>query len=244
MKKVLSIVLVLLTIFSCSLNAMAVDFTPSAENKGAPEFVDREENGIYDSNGNLIDNIDGSDFEIIGFGEVINSDILTDEEKQLMQDLFEKLSDPNTKLSVLCPELNDYVKKHLGKDYTADDLVIRDFFTIKELNDKLKEYDGKGNIKITFDLGIGADEFIAAMVYIDGKWQLVPLVNNGDGTVTITLSKLGPVAFLTLKDNLTSPATGDVDYNQILLWSGVMVVALGGIVVVLCTSRKKKNNAE
>lgn len=244
MKKLLSIFLVLLTLMAFSFNAMAVDFTVSVENKGAPEFVDTEDNGIYDNDGDKTHDIDDDCIDIIPIGDVQNANNLSEEEKKLLQDLFEELSDSDTSLSVICPELDDIIKDKLGDDYNADDLVIRDFFTVEELCDELKNYDGKGTIKLTFDLGIGADEFITAMVYIDGKWQVVPVVNNGDGTATVTFTELGPVAFLTPDGTIIAPTTGDADYGQIILWSCVMGAALVAIVAVLFTSRKKKSNAK
>lgn len=244
MKRLLSIFLVLLTLMAFSFNAMAVDFTISVENKGAPEYVDTEDNGIYDENGDLVHDIEDDCIDIIPIGDVENANNLSEEEKKLLQDLFEELSDSDTSLSVICPELDDIIKDKLGDDYNADDLVIRDFFTVEELCDELKEHDSKGNIKITFDLGIGADDFITAMVYIDGKWQAVPVVNNGDGTVTVTFTELGPVAFMTPDGTIIAPTTGDADYSQVILWSCVMGVALVAIVAVLFTSRKKKSNAK
>lgn len=244
MKKLLSILLVLVTLMAFSFNAMAVDFTVSVENKGAPDIVETEDNGLYDKDGNLVHQIEDDCITVIPFGDVVNSNDLTEDEKKLMQDLYEELSKSDTSLSVICPELDDLIKEKLGDDYNADDLVIRDFFTVKELCDELQEKGDDGTIKITFDLGIAADEFITAMVYLDGKWQVVPVVNNGDGTVTVTFTELGPVAFLTPDGTIIAPTTGDTDYSQIIFWSVVMVAALVAIVAVLLTSRKKKSDVK
>jgi len=241
MKKLLSVFLVLFTLTAFSFNVMAVDFTVSAENKGAPGLVETEDNGVYDEDGNRVIDIEDDSIDVIGFGDSQNANNLTEEEKELLKDLFEELSDSDTSLSVICPELDDIIKDKLGDGYDADDLVIRDFFTVKELDEKLKDWDGKGTINLTFDLGIGPDEFITAMVYLDGKWQAVEVINNGDGTVTVELPGFGPVAFMTADGTIIAPTTGDADYTQIIIWSSVMVVALIAIIAVILTSRKKKS---
>lgn len=248
MKRILSILLILTTLAAFSFNAMAVEFTVSVENKGAPEIVDTEENGLYDGDGDLVHDLEEDCVDVISIGESVESNNLSEEEKKLLKDLFEELSDSDTSLSVICPELDEIVKDRLGDDWNADDLVIRDFFTVKELCDELKEHKKDGTIKITFDLGIGSDEFITAMVYIDGKWQVVPVVNNGDGTVTVTFTELGPVAFLVPGDSDSgssyAPATGDTDYSHLIFWGCLMVAALVAITVIVCTSKKKKSDAE
>ena len=47
-----------------------------------------------------------------------------------------------------------------------------------------------------FELGVAADEEVLVMVYVDEQWQVMEEVtNNGDGSITVKLYQMGPVAF-------------------------------------------------
>lgn len=253
MKKLISFLLILTTLFAFSFNAMAtVEFTPSVTNKGAPDVVYTEEDNtvfgyMLDEFGNIIHKTVDDCFEIISFADIEKSTTLSDKEKELINKLYSELTDSDTNLSELCPDLNDIVKDKLGNEYDADDLVIRDYFDIDELCEEVKKQLPKDGVtlELTFDLSIGKNDFITAMVYIDGKWQVVPnIVNNGDGTVTVTFEEFGPVAFLVPGNTVytSAPATGDTNYNSLILWSSVLVVSIGAIVFVICTSKKKKSD--
>lgn len=51
-------------------------------------------------------------------------------------------------------------------------------------------------LTIDFDMGVGADETVCVMTYINGEWaEIEEVVNNGDGTVTCVFEDLCPVAF-------------------------------------------------
>lgn len=208
MKKIVSFMLVLITLFAFSVNVMAtdVDFVPSITNKGAPQLViTRGSDGkniagyLYDNNGNLVSTEKDDCMVITSIFDLDKSKDIPKDAKDLLLNVYEQLNQQDAKLTVLCPELNDIVKDQLGDSYTADDLVIRDLFDISGMCDELqKELVKDGyTLELKFDLNIASNSFVTAMVYVDGKWQpLKKVVNNGDGTITCTFENLGPVAFL------------------------------------------------
>lgn len=266
MKKLASVLLVILTLFSFSLTVMAkdVEFVPSITNKGAPELVVTiDENGnevigyLRDANKKVIATEYSDHVVITSVSDAETSTEIPSEAKDLLIKVYDELSLPDTKLSDLCPELDELVKSELGNDKSADDLVIRDLFDITPLCDPLKtELPKDGNVvDFTFKVGIDANTFISAMVYVDGAWKLVPTVNNGNGTVTCTFEDICPVAFL-VPSNASTPsdvviADGAMDSNvivtgidnisSIILWGSVMAVSLALIITLCVVSRRKEN---
>lgn len=262
MKKIISMALVALMALTISFNAMAVEFVPSVSNKGAPDIVTTpDENGdmigqITDGDGNLISKEYTDCIIITPVKDADSSTEISDEARENLKEAFDKLNEPGANLSDLCPELKDIIKDALGNNASVDDLVIMDVFDISSNCENIDKYlnGGDNSMKVTFRLPLEGNQFVTAMVYVDGKWQTVPsVVNNGDGTVTVELNQLGAIAFLTYDgeaggngatgDGSTSPATGDTDFNQIILWGSVMgvsVIAIIGVLVVF-TRRKKSS---
>lgn len=265
MKKLVSILLVIFTLCSFSLTAMAkdVEFVPSITNKGAPELlVTIDEDGkqvigyLKDSNSEVIA-IEYKDHIVItSVSDADDSTEIPKDAKDTLKKVYEDLSKPNTKLSDLCPDLTDLVKSDLSKDKTADDLVIRDLFDITALCDSLKTklpVDGTV-VDLSFKVGIDADTFITAMVYVNGAWKLVPTVNNGDGTITCTFEDICPVAFLVpadascngvIADDATDSnvtiVTGKDNVANIILWGSIMAVSFTLVIALCVVSRRKKN---
>lgn len=264
MKKFISILLAMVTLLSFSFSVMAADsdFVPSITNKGAPEFaVTIDEDGkevigyLRQDDGTVIA-IEYKDHVVItSVSDADSSDDIPEDAKKILKDVYEDLCKDDTKLSDLCPDLNDLVSSKLGDNKTADDLVIRDLFDITALCDDLKTklpIDGIV-VDFIFKVALDSDAFIAAMVYVDGTWKLVPTVNNGDGTITCTFEDICPVAFLVPADSTTDGViidtatdsnvtivTGKDNLTSILFYGGTMAVSLGLIVVLCVVSRRKK----
>lgn len=263
MKKFLAFLMIIVTLLTFSITAYAaeVGFVPSITNKGAPEFatVIDETGGqvigyLYDSEGNIIAVEYQDHILITSVSEADTSTEIPDDARTELKNVFQELSAPDAKLSEICPDLNDLVANKLGTDKTADDLVIRDLFDLTALCDPLKNELPKDGTTadLNFKVNVGPDDFITAMVYVDGVWKLVPTTNNGDGTITCTFDEICPVAFLVPAEQggngiIIDTATGEnatiVTGNSaktIALWSGVMVVSLGLIVTLCVISRRKK----
>lgn len=263
MKKFLAFLMIIVTLLTFSISAYAaeVGFVPSITNKGAPEFaVVIDETGkeaigyLYDSEGNVIAVEYKDHIVITSVAEADTSTEIPDDAKTELKNVFQDLSAPNAKLSEICPDLNDLVAKKLGTDKTADDLVIRDLFDLTALCDPLKtELPKDGTtVDLNFKVNVGSDDFITAMVYVDGAWKLVPTTNNGDGTITCSFEEICPVAFLVPAEQGSSGIIADTPTGEnativtgnntttIALWSGVMVVSLGLIITLCIVARRKK----
>ena len=251
MKKVLSLVMAIVLALTITISATAATFVPSIENKGAPQLIilDNTDEGfvvgyITDKDGNKITTEYLDCFIITSITEALdkNSDVPDSIRKELVEQ-YKDICDDSTKLSDICPELDEIVKNKWGKDKSVDDLVIKDFFDISGDCDQIEEHLSKDGttIELTFDVGVAGDTFITAMVYVDGKWQpVVDTINNGDGTVTVKFSKICPVAFLVpgtgANSSVVSPITADT--SSVLVWSGIMVLSLAAIVGLVIYRRK------
>lgn len=248
MKKIITAVLAIIMALTITVSVSAAQFVESITNKGAPQLI-------------VIDQLNGKD--VVGFitnpdGEKVTTEFLdcfiitsvadakTDDKipadaKDILLKVYGELLEGD-KLSEVCPELNDIVKEKWDKDKDADDLVIKDLFDISgECTDIKDHINGENILELTFKVGVDADTFITAMVYVDGKWvPVVDCINNGDGTVTVQFDKICPVAFLvpgtTTNSSTVSPATSDV--SGVILWGSVMFVSLAAAVAIVIFRRK------
>ena len=95
-----------------------------------------------------------------------------------------------------------------------------------------------GQLELTFDLGVSSGETVVCMVYVNGEWIPVELVNNGDGTVTCLFSQICPVVFC-VRENAIPPQTGDTTTDSMIIWAVIMGSAIVALAVVLVIYRKK-----
>lgn len=226
MKKVVSIVLVLLTILTMSFNAMAakVDFVESIEYKGAPILVPSVDadgkNVIVDADGKTVCEDDG---------KVIVVTPVSDSSNKVLADAYKEIKDKGTELFT---------------DLKKDNMVVRDLFDVTTENAAVKEHLEKdGSIKLTFDINTTKDTEVVAYVLVAGVWKKVPVVNNNDGTVTATLSDIGPVAFLVEGAAVgTSPDTGDTFGNSIVFWSVIMTASLALVALLVVVLRRQNKS--
>ena len=122
-------------------------------------------------------------------------------------------------------------------------LAVRDLFAVSsDCADLLKYLPVEGNkLDLKFDLKLGKEEKIQAVIYVDGAWKKLPVVNNGDGTVTVTFEELGVVAFLG-KTTGESPDTGDHSGAELVIWISLMAVSAIAIVALLVLVHRKKTD--
>ncbi len=212
--------LVVVTMLTFSVTALAanVEFVPSIEDKGAPT--------VGESNATVV---------VTPVRDAETSTEISAEAKAALTAAYKELSAAGAELSKLCTGLDAVVSKALGAEKNANDLVVRDLFDVTA-----KDLAAGTALKVTFKLNVTAEQFVAAMVKVDGAWKTVEVVNNGDGTVTCTMAEPGAVALMVPSADVSgegSPETGD-DSN-LVLWVSLMAVALAAVVAVVVFNRKR-----
>ncbi len=228
MKKILVCLVAIMLCVSMAAPAFATDFTPSVENKPAPELVpivDPDGNprpgAIMDEDGNIISYLDE---DCIVITSVADADISTEipkDAKSLLLWLYQQVMKGDMKVPY---ELHN-------PTYGPDDMIVRDMFDITFLcEDHPEMLEAVGVVLVlTFDLGVKPDQDVSVMTYKeeDGGWaDIHDITNNGDGTVTCVFEHLCPVAFsVAVGDGPTQ--TGDTDTFSV--WG---IVALGALVAI------------
>ncbi len=232
MKKLLSSLLVAVLCFSAVAAVAADDFVPSISYKEAPEVVPYE-NGDYgimmlSDDWEVLDGISEECLEITPISEVDESDVIPEEEKKEILDVYASLTDGSMKIPY-------------EGEFADQEMVIRDLFDARlvcddEHAEKLLE---KGVVlELTFDLGIAADEKIAVMVYVDGEWvPAVRVINNGDGTVSIAFEELGLVA-ISVPAEVESAQTGD--NASVGMWVVIMLAAVAALLIIFIAKNKRR----
>lgn len=230
MKRILSLVLVMtLCISLMSFFTFAEEFVPSIGDKDHPEIVPVGGNvvgQIVDPNGSVISDVDPGCLVVTPVSEANTSTEIPEEARDTLLDVYEQLSNGSMDLPY-------------DSSVNPDDMVIRDLFDLSFLCEEHPEMLENGNtLKVTFDLGVSAGDTVVAMVYVNGQWIEVELINNGNGTVTCFFSDVCPVAF-SVKQSETPPQTGDFSGNDILMWAILMAGSVVAFVVCVVVYRKK-----
>lgn len=253
-KKIITMLLAVTLVMAMSIPAMAAEFTPSVENKPAPEVVTQT-----DSNGNecvaIIYDADGN--EIVGVPEgylivtpVAASEMPSAEIKENLEAAYEQLQSVSS-LTELSSDL-EVVIKEVSLDLAIDDLVIRDLFDVTVLGTYAEYLSQEGNyISIRFKLSVDADSLAAVLHNIEGTtWETVSndrITRNKDYTADVVFYELSPVAFLFDAGKLSvdpnapdSPQTGEPESNT-MAWvvAGVVIVAAVAYGVVKKRSSQK-----
>ena len=239
MRKVLCLFVALLLCMSMVIPAYASEttFVPSISDKDGPDIVigeDEEGNSfmgtIFDPNGNMTGHVTEGALTITSIAKVEVSENISEEARQQLLDIYEKLNNGTMVIPF------DKVSGTLN----PENLVIRDLIDVSWFNEEFKNqftFEG-GSIELSFVLGVNGDTNVYAMAYVNGEWVPVKkLLNNGDGTVTVTLESLGPVVFAVDKDaTVTPPQTGD--NANLTLWVVVMAVSVAAMAAVVIYRRK------
>ena len=236
MKRVLNVILVLSLLAAMAVPALArsVDFVPSISDKGAPGVVGSGE--IKDTNGNSVGTADSTVVVITPVSEAKTSDKISDADEKNLLDAYDKLTSGD-KAYGLCPGLEDLADK-LYDGVKEEDLVVRDLFDVSLNNTDLEGKVGNGNtITLKLDANVAKGDKVLAMVKDGDTWTpAVNVVNNGDGTVSVTLNALGAVVLMTATASGSS-VTGDT--TQVAFWGIAVVLSLGAIVTMVSLKRRK-----
>ncbi len=249
MKRILTLVMAVVLMLTLTLSATAAEFVESITNKGAPElvvvdYVDGKPvvGHVVDADGNELSTEFIDCLVVTSVAEAEDDPDIPDDAKETLLKVYEELNS-GVDLSDVCPELDTIVKEKWDKNKTANDLVVKDLFDITDLCDDIDTYlpQHGATLDLTFDLGIAAGTFIAAMIYVDGKWEpVVNTINNGDGTVTVSFDKLCPVAFMVPGSganlSVVSPTTNDA--SNIFVWGFVLLMSLVAIAALVVYRRK------
>lgn len=234
MKRIICLLTVFVLAFSLACPVFAAEgFVPSISDKDEPDIVPDEEGvlgEIYGEDGEVIDKIEEGCLVITPISEAETSTEIPEDARQELLYVYKELTEGDMKL----PYEED------GLD--PEDMVIRDLIDASWLCDdhpEMLEPEGV-TIDLTFDIGVDDDIQVYVYVYIDGKW--VPaegVVNNGDGTVTVTFEKLCPIAFCVAADANNPPAqTGDAFGTQMNLWVAMMAASAAALCAMFVLRRR------
>ncbi len=246
-KRIIGLLLAGILALSVSAPALAVEFTPSVENKEAPEIVMQT-----DSTGAecvaIIRDADGKELIGVPAGDLIVTPLSSADEaaaatKEALNSANAQLQSVSN-LSELSSDLETVIKEN-SADLKVEDLVVRDLFDVS-VTGKYAEYlnrDG-ASITIRFKLLADADSLAAVLHNVEGTtWETVSndrIKRNDDYTADVTLFSLSPIAFLFDAGVLhvdpnapDSPQTGEpVSYAAWFAVGGVIVLAAAVCMVV------------
>lgn len=231
MKKLICLltILALAVAFTCPVFA-ADAFVPSISDKEEPDIVPDDEGVIGEikgEDGEIVDKVEGGCLVITPISEAETSTEIPEDSREILLYVYEELLSGDMTL----PYEQD------GLD--PETMVIRELIDASWLcedHPAMLEPEGV-TIDLTFDIGVDADTKVYVYVYIDGVWTAVPVINNGDGTVTCTFEELCPIAFCVAAGTGKPPVqTGD-EFNP-TLWIVVLAVSAVALVGVVVLRRK------
>ena len=177
MKKITAIFITAIMMLTLAMPAFATDFVDSVTGQPAPGVEDVT---IVDENDNVVEDKGKSGIRITPISE---ADTLPDEDRKELEDVFKGLSDGTM-------DLPEEVEDAFG-----DDAVVKDLFDVTPDEDVAAAMEDGNKVKFTLDAGVNPGEDVMVAAWVDGQWVMADkVVNNGDGTVTVTMSKLCPVA--------------------------------------------------
>lgn len=143
--------------------------------------------------------------------------------------------------------VNEELKNKVGSSAKSADLDMLAMFDVTANQAALDLINTAGSATFTVSVsGVKASgTYIAVHFKDDGSAEVIPCT-AGDGTVTLTMSSFSPVMILSYKEgSSTKPATAGKtantsDNNNVMLYAGIMGVAIVAAGVVFFSTRKKK----
>ena len=230
MKKIVLCLLALALCLSTAAVSFAdqVAFVPSISYKPAPELVKTEPSGHETC------------VVVTPVAEADTSDKISDADAAILKTVYEELRKDGVKLSEKCAALTALVQEKLGENKTADDLVVRDLFDVSVVCGELETLLGEdGALKLTFKSTVAKGEAVFAMVYVDGRWEPVKdAVNNNDGTITLTFTKLCPVAIM-VPSSVGSDDAQTGESTDTTLWIALMGTSAAAMVALMLVYRRR-----
>ena len=260
MKKIVAILAIIALIAAITVPAFAVEFTPSAENKDAPEVVSMtDEDGnevdvlVYDEDGNLVS--DTGAYSIVITPASRPQDAPTDEIADQLEEAKDQIEEADT-----VAELTSgmHIALRLAKaassdaadqDVEMEDLVVFDLFDVTLMKGDDVVEDINGSITFSIQTTLTPDDmFFVLHNYADDDWEVVENISiDENGVLTITLTGLSPIAIIT-----TAPVTADTDAGaptspqtgeSVSLWLILGAAFAVASAVMFTAGRKSRNEA-
>ena len=236
MRRIVTLLLVLVLCISLACPVFADEFVPSISDKNAPEIVPGKDPdgkptiGRILKDGEVIDYIYEHCLVITPVSQAKTSTLIPDAAEELLLDVYAKLNSGAMQLP--------YEK--ISSKLDPKKMVIRDLFDASWLCKEHPEMVAPAGVtvEITFDLGVGKNTDVYVMTYKNNAWNsIVSVENNGDGTVTCVLEDFCPIAFAVQQGSSTPPSqTGDT--ADLTLWIALLAVSALGLVAVVVFRRK------
>lgn len=248
MKKFMACLMAIVMMATLSVSALAAesDFVPSVEMKPGPEIVDQVIDGVP---GKAVIVLPDGREVVVPEGAIVitpisKKDEADDDTKKELEDAFDKIVNADS-----LEELIDGLQGLLGQiaDGTdAEDLIVTDLFHVDLTGDYAKYIDEGGQLRIKLK---ASDDLLALLQQNGDEWEMLHgdlFVDNGDGTYTLIINKLGVYAFV--RDVVagsvdyddpaqSSPQTGD------MLWVVMLISGLLAVSASFCFVMAKKQKA-
>ncbi len=261
MKKIIAILAILALVAALTVPAFAVEFTPSAENKDAPEVVqqtDADGNDVdvlvYDENGNLVP--DTADYSVVITPSSRASAAPNAEIAEQLQEAKEQVGDADSVASLTS---GMHVALSIAKaassdaadqDVEMEDLVVYDLFDVTLMKDGDIVEDLDGSVTFSIQTTLTPDDMFFVLHNFEGDdWEVVENVSlDENGVLTITLTGFSPIAIVTVGQTApaaagdgapTSPQTGE----SVSLWMILGVVFAAAAAVMFTVGRKSRTEA-
>ncbi len=244
MTKTTAIALAIMLVLTLSGTALADNFVPSVGVKASP--IVEEQSYILTASGERISldfgqvsvtNVNGDDF-------ATTYEELDDEDQQIyvaaqktLKEAYEELAETE-KLQSLVPGLEE------DKSYVVKTLVDVTFYGfLAQLVEEILT--SGGTVTLTHDLGVDENVIVTVSTKCENEWVTVPaenVVNNGDGTISVTYTEFCPIAFIVEGEASENAATSSSTSGTILPYViGVAVcLVVGGVLVARSNKKKEK----
>lgn len=237
MKKVLLTIAALMLAISLSVTAFADNFVPSVERVALPGIDE-----VYYELDGVKENVPLIDYVISSLEKISKPDRSTLDEELLAEvlkadiklaDAYEEILDAPSLFAVFGTDV-------LSEDYSY---VISHLFDLTVRN-CAKEFEKGKVLVVKFDdIDIPTDEIFYVATMCEDEWVILDddqVVNNGDGTITVTFEELCPIAVIRNTgdaEEVKSPQTNDTTYPYVAVAS---VIGLAGIAVLALGLKKIK----
>ena len=226
MKRIVSVLTVMLLCAALVCPAAAAEFVPSISYKDSPDAIIAEQGEKEELPGGE----DVTDCIVVTSitGAKEKTTDISQEARDLLLDVYKQLSDGTMKL----PLEGRYVIRELVDVSHKLNACVGNEHIHKP------EHDKPGIcVSVKFNLGIGKGTDLQVLTYHDGQWAPAESVTiNGDGTVTCVFEHFCPVVFCV--DTLTPPQTGDAMAADLTLWIVLLLASLAAMAALVVYRRK------
>ena len=222
MKKIISILMTAVLLFSLCTVVMADDFMGSPSAKPGPEVVEIE--GDDELEGTVI---------VTPFKDKNNLD---PENKAAIEKIYDDIKG-NTDNTAFSQALD---KISAGQNVDRADLAVSELFNVTVKDGTEADAQGKVTIKLKLE---DAGKFVSLVVFNGEKWEVVEGATVNGDILTFKAAPDGQFAVVvdaSAATNNNNDPTGDI----IMTLAVVMAVSAAGIVVTLVLGKKKQSAAK